>query len=59
MQRHMNRKHCNFALVIPMSQEKCQRFQFEYPFHLYGGWDDGIRQDCLGPIAVDTGLQND
>ena len=27
--------------------------------HLYGGWDDGIRQDCLGPITADTGLQND
>ena len=30
--RHMNRKHSNFAPVIPMSQEKCQRFQFEHPF---------------------------
>ena len=32
MQRHMNRKHSNFAPVIPMSQGKCQRFQFEHPF---------------------------
>ena len=32
MQRHMNRKHSNFAPVIPMSQEKCQRFQFKHPF---------------------------
>ena len=30
----MNSKHSNsnFAPVIPMSQEKCQRFQFEHPF---------------------------
>ena len=30
----MNRKHSNsnFAPVIPMSQEKCQRFQFVHPF---------------------------
>ena len=28
----MNRKHSNFAPFIPMSQEKCQRFQFEHPF---------------------------
>ena len=34
LQRHMNRKHnnCNFAPVIPMSQEKCQRFQLVHPF---------------------------
>ena len=34
MQRHMNRKHSNsdFSPFIPMSQEKCQRFQFEHPF---------------------------
>ena len=32
MQRHMNRKHSNFSPVISMSQEKCQRFQFEHPF---------------------------
>ena len=32
MQRHMNRKHSNFAPVIPMSQEKCQWFKFEHPF---------------------------
>ena len=33
MQRHMNRKHSNsnFAPVIPMSQEKCQRFQLVHP----------------------------
>ena len=34
LQRHMNSKHSNsnFAPIIPMSQEKCQRFQFEHPF---------------------------
>ena len=34
LQRHMNRKHnnFNFAPVIPMSQEKCQRFQLVHPF---------------------------
>ena len=34
MQRHMNRKHSNsnFASVIPMSQENCQRFQLVHPF---------------------------
>ena len=34
MQRHMNRKHSNsnFAPVIPMSQERCQRFQLVHPF---------------------------
>ena len=34
LQRHMNRKHnnSNFALVIPMSQGKCQRFQLVHPF---------------------------
>ena len=34
MQRHMNRKHSNsnFAPVIPMSQEKYQRFQLVHPF---------------------------
>ena len=32
MQRHMNRKHSNFSPVIPMSQEKCPRFQFEHSF---------------------------
>ena len=33
MQRHMNRKHSNsnFAPVIPMSQERCQRFQLVHP----------------------------
>ena len=25
----------------------------------HGVWDDGTRQDCPGPIAVNTGLQND
>ena len=34
MERHMNRKHSNsnFAPVIPMSQEKCQRSQLVHPF---------------------------
>ena len=34
MQRHKNRKHSNsnFAPVIPMSQERCQRFQLVHPF---------------------------
>ena len=34
LQRHMNRKHSNsnFAPVIPMSQEKCQRFKLVHPF---------------------------
>ena len=34
MQRHMNRKHSNsnFAPVIPMSQERCQRFELVHPF---------------------------
>ena len=34
MQRHMNRKHSNsdFSPFIPMSQEKCQGFQFKHPF---------------------------
>ena len=34
MQRHMNRKHSSsdFSPFIPMSQEKCQRFQFKHPF---------------------------
>ena len=34
MQRHMNSKHSysGFAPVIPMSQEKCQRFQMLHPF---------------------------
>ena len=34
LQRHMNSKHSdsNFAPVIPMSQEKCQRFQLVHPF---------------------------
>ena len=33
-QRHMNSKHSdsNFAPVIPMAQEKCQRFQLVHPF---------------------------
>ncbi len=35
LQRHMNSKHSdsNFAPVIPMSQEKCQRFQLVHPFN--------------------------
>ena len=34
MQRHVNRKHSNsnFAPVIPMSQEKCPRFQLVHQF---------------------------
>ena len=34
LQRHMNSKRSdsNFAPVIPMSQEKCQRFQLVHPF---------------------------
>ena len=34
LQRHMNSKHSDssFAPVIPMSQEKCQRFQLVHPF---------------------------
>ena len=34
LQRHMNSKHSdsNFAPVIPMYQEKCQRFQLVHPF---------------------------
>ena len=34
LQRHVNRKHSdsNFAPVIPMAQEKCQRFQLVHPF---------------------------
>ena len=34
LQRHMNSKHSdfNFAPVIPMSEEKCQRFQLVHPF---------------------------
>ena len=34
LKRHMNSKHSdsNFAPVIPMSQEKCQRFQLDHPF---------------------------
>ena len=34
LQRHMNSKHSdsNFAPVIPMAQEKCQRFQLVHPF---------------------------
>ena len=34
MQRHMNSKHSisDFAPYIPMSQEKCQRFQLVHPF---------------------------
>ena len=34
LQSHMNRKHSNsnFAPVIPMSQERCQRFQLVHPF---------------------------
>ena len=33
LQRHMNSKHSNsdFVPVIPMSQEKCQRFQLVHP----------------------------
>ena len=34
LQRHMNSKHSDssFAPVIPMSQEKCHRFQLVHPF---------------------------
>ena len=34
LQRHMNSKHSDssFAPVIPMVQEKCQRFQLAHPF---------------------------
>ena len=34
MQRHMNSKHSisDFAPYMPMSQEKCQRFQLVHPF---------------------------
>ena len=34
LQRHMNSKHSdsNFAPVIPMYQEKCQRFQLVHQF---------------------------
>ena len=34
LQRHINSKHSdsNFAPLIPMSQEKCQRFQLVHPF---------------------------
>ena len=34
LQRHMNKLHgnSNFAPVIPMAQEKCQRFQLVHPF---------------------------
>ena len=35
MKRHINNGHSSlghFTPFIPMSQEKCQRFQFEHPF---------------------------
>ena len=60
MQRHMNNRHSNHSYFVPFnaiaySTETCQRFQLETSFHLHGGRDDRIRQDCLGPIAVETG----
>ena len=67
MQRHMN----NIGTVIPVASlhlmlcpvphaEKCQRFQFENPFTcMVAGMTGSGGQDCLGPIAVETALQND
>ena len=39
----MNRKHSNsnFAPVIPMSQEKCQRFHLVHPFTCMVAWMTG------------------
>ena len=52
MKRHINNRHSNPGHFTPFNA-------MHYSVYLYGGWDDGIRQDCLGPIAVDTGLLND
>ena len=64
VKRHINNRPSNPGHFTPFNAmhyfaERCQRFQFEHPLTCMGSWDDGIRQDCLGPIVVDTGLQND
>ena len=61
MQRHMNRKHSNsnFAPVIPMSQEKCQRFQLVHPFTCMVAGMTGSGKNCLGTITVTTSSNRD
>ena len=66
MKRHINNRHSNPGHFTPFNAmhypaERCQRFQFEHPLtsvHLHGGWDDRFGKNCLGTIAVDTGIQN-
>ena len=54
MQRHMNRKHSNsnYAPVIPMSQERCQRFQLVHPFTCLVAGMNGSGKNCLGTFTV-------
>ena len=64
MKRHINNRHSNpdFAPfnVMHYPTEKCQRFQFEHPFTcMVAGMTGSGKTDCLGPVAVNTGLQND
>ena len=57
LQRHMDSKHSdsNFAPVIPMSQERCQRFQLVHPFTcMVAGMAGSGRKNCLGTITVTT-----
>ena len=56
LQRHTNRKHSNssFAPVIPMSQEKCQRFQFSLVARMAGSgktvWVESLLQQAQTAI---------
>ena len=56
LQRHMNSKNSdsNFAPVIPMSQEKCQRFQLVHSFTCMVAGLTGSGKNCLGTITVTT-----
>jgi len=58
--RHSNLDHFSPFNGMPYSTEKCQQFQFEHPFAcMVAGMTGSGRQDCLGPIAVNTSIQND
>ena len=57
----MNKLHgnSNFAPVIPMAQEKCQRFQLVHPFTCMLAGMTGSGKNCLGTITVTTSSNRD
>ena len=60
MQRHMKKhSNSNFAPVISMSQEKCQRFQLVHPFICVVAGMTGSGKNCLGTITVTTNSNRD